>query len=122
MSVNGAVLSTASEKWASGLQSALVAKWSIIWAVISDKLYEAFIAGAFATPQSALEYFHDQWWILLVTGVMSIITGGYVRAQQKSNYIGRVENGTAGPPSVPVIVPPQAQVITPAAPPQGDKP
>ncbi len=102
-------------KLSSGIESALVAKWSIVAAVVSDKLYEAFLQGAFATPQSSLEYIHDNWWMLLITGLMSGLTGAYVRTQQKMNYIGRVEAGTAAPSTNPVVVPSTTTVIQPPA-------
>ena len=91
--------------------------WSVIATALSDKLYEAFLSGAFATPQSAAEYMHDNWWMLGVTGVMSVITGGAVRANQKAMYINAVEKGSAPPPSSPIVAAPGATVVAPTPPP-----
>lgn len=107
-------------KWYSGLQSALVAKWAIFWTVVSGDLSQAFLNGAFATPQSAAVYVKAQWWSLLISGVFGIIVGGAVKAQTKVNYINRVEAGTAPPPPVPVVAPAGATVVTPAKPDGGN--
>jgi hypothetical protein len=100
--------------WYQGLQSALVAKWAIISAVLSDKLGDAFVQGAFATPQASVAYLHTNWWQLGVTAIFATVVGGVVRGGTKNNYINRVEAGNQPPPAVPVILPQAATVVKPS--------
>lgn len=103
---------TTSAKWYSGFQSALVAKWAIIWSVVADKLGDAFFHGYFETPATTWAWIKADWWEVSITGIMAVVAGGYVRAQSKANYLGQVEQGTAKTPAVPVVVPPTATVVT----------
>jgi hypothetical protein len=79
-------------------EAALQARWTVAWAVVSDKVTTAFVAGAFATPITTKEYFVDNWWVIVVSGLVAFVFGSIGRAVQRS-----MANG-----SVPAPVPAQA--------------
>lgn len=83
--------------WKKSFDAGLVAQWTIAWAVISDKISQAFVAGAFATPQTTAEYFHDNWWTILISGVVAFIFGTGARIVQRQSANGSVPLPAAQP-------------------------
>lgn len=104
-----------SAKRQTAFQSALIAGWALFWSALSTNLANAFLQGAFATPERTLIYFKTNWWTLLISSVFGIIIGGGVRAQQKANYVGRVDAGKETAPQNPVIAPSGTTIASPDA-------
>ena len=105
--------------WLSGLSAVFINKWTIISAVLSEKIVEANAAGAFNSPESTWIYLKAAWWYLLKSVVVGLVVGSVVSVGGKANYLGRVAAGTQVPPSAPVVVPPgtTVQVTPPVSPP-----